>query len=68
MSYINSLCQISDLSLRAECKILRERCGHRDRGPTNEARAETKLDLAMPCKEEEDEVKTDSMRQRETER
>ena len=26
-------------------------------GTTNEARAETKLDLAMPCKEEEDEVK-----------
>ena len=26
-------------------------------GPTNEARAETKLALAMPCKEEEDEVK-----------
>ena len=26
-------------------------------GPTNEARAETKLALAMPCKEEEDEIK-----------
>ena len=26
-------------------------------GTTNEARAETKLALAMPCKEEEDEVK-----------
>ena len=25
-------------------------------GPTNEARVETKLALAMPCKEEEDKV------------
>ena len=28
---INSLCQIFDLSLSAECQFLRERCGHRDR-------------------------------------
>ena len=27
---INSLCQIFDLSLSAECQFLRERCGHRD--------------------------------------
>ena len=37
--------------------------------PTLEARAETKLALAMPCKEEEAEGnETGSMRQRETKR
>ena len=58
MGSINSLCQIFDLSLRAECQFFRGGyAGIVTDGPTNEARAETKLALAMPCKEEEDEIK-----------